>query len=58
MVDIDDEVFVISSAGVTIRMQVRSISSQGRGATGVRVMALDEGQTVAAVAPVVEPPTS
>ncbi len=56
MVGIDDEIFIISSAGVTIRMEVRSISSQGRGASGVRVMALDEGQIVAAVAPVVDVP--
>ena len=33
-------------------MPVREISSQGRDATGVRVMNLDDGQTVAAVAPV------
>jgi DNA gyrase subunit A len=33
-------------------MQVRDVSSQGRDATGVRVMNLDAGQTVAAVAPV------
>ena len=38
-----------------IRMPVREISSQGRDATGVRVMNLDEGQTVAAVAPVLQP---
>jgi DNA gyrase subunit A len=31
---------------------VRDVSSQGRDATGVRVMNLDSGQTVAAVAPV------
>ena len=50
MVGIDDEIVAISSGGVTIRMAVRQISSQGRGATGVRVMNLDEGQTVASVA--------
>ena len=33
-------------------MPVREISSQGRDATGVRVMNLDDGQSVAAVAPV------
>ena len=44
--------FVIASGGIVIRMPVRDISSQGRDATGVRVMNLDEGQTVAAVAPV------
>ena len=37
-----------------IRMGVRDITSQGRDATGVRVMGLDEGQTVAAVAPVLQ----
>ncbi|HXH57804.1 DNA gyrase subunit A [Iamia sp.] len=52
MVAIDDEIFVIASGGVVIRMGVRNISSQGRDATGVRVMNLDAKQTVAAVAPV------
>jgi DNA gyrase subunit A len=51
MVGIDDEMFVISSAGTLIRMAVRDVSSQGRDATGVRVMNLDAGQSVAAVAP-------
>ena len=50
MVGLDDEILLISSAGVTIRMPVREISSQGRDATGVNVMNLDTGQTVAAVA--------
>jgi DNA gyrase subunit A len=52
MVGLDDEIFVISSSGTLIRMEVRNVSSQGRDATGVRVMNLDAGQTVAAVAPV------
>jgi DNA gyrase subunit A len=52
MVALDDEIFVIASGGVVIRMSVREISSQGRDATGVRVMNLDGGQSVAAVAPV------
>jgi DNA gyrase subunit A len=52
MVGLDDEIFVIASGGVVIRMAVRDISSQGRDATGVRVMNLDDGQSVAAVAPV------
>ncbi|MFV0307117.1 MAG: DNA gyrase subunit A [Desertimonas sp.] len=50
MVGIDDEIVAVSSGGVTIRMPVREISSQGRAATGVRVMNLDDGQTVASVA--------
>jgi DNA gyrase subunit A len=52
MVGIDAEIFVISSAGTIIRTAVRDVSSQGRDATGVRVMNLDAGQSVAAVAPV------
>jgi DNA gyrase subunit A len=52
MVALDDDIVAVSSGGVTIRMNVRDISSQGRDATGVRVMSLDEGQTVASVAPI------
>ncbi|WP_208029372.1 DNA gyrase subunit A [Rhabdothermincola sediminis] len=54
MVGLDDEIFVIASSGVVIRMPVRQISSQGRDATGVRVMNLDPDQVVAAVAPVLQ----
>jgi DNA gyrase subunit A len=54
MVNLDDEIFVINSVGTVIRMPVREISSQGRDATGVRVMGLDDGQSVAAVAPVLQ----
>ena len=35
-------------------MPVRDISSQGRDATGVRVMNVDDDETVAAVAPVLQ----
>ncbi|MGQ0830603.1 MAG: DNA gyrase subunit A [Microthrixaceae bacterium] len=52
MVGIDDEIFVINSVGTLIRMEVREISSQGRDATGVRVMSVGDGETVASVAPV------
>ncbi|MDY7100433.1 MAG: DNA gyrase subunit A [Actinomycetota bacterium] len=52
MVGIDDEIFVIASGGVIIRTEVRHISAQGRDATGVRVMNLEEHQLVAGVAPV------
>jgi DNA gyrase subunit A len=52
MAGLEDDIIVIASGGTVIRMPVRDISSQGRDATGVRVMNLDEGQTVAAVAPV------
>jgi DNA gyrase subunit A len=50
MAGLDDDVFVVSSGGVTVRIPVREISSQGRDATGVRIMNLDAGQTVAAAA--------
>jgi DNA gyrase subunit A len=52
MVSLEDEVLLVSSGGVVIRTAVREIASQGRDATGVRVMNLDEGQALAAVAPV------
>ncbi|OYV61029.1 MAG: DNA gyrase subunit A [Actinobacteria bacterium 21-73-9] len=50
MAHLDDEVLLASSGGVLIRTPVREVSSQGRDATGVRVMNLDEGHAVAAVA--------
>jgi len=53
MVSLDDEVLIVSSGGTTMRNQVRDISSQGRDATGVKIMNLDPGQTVAGVAPVI-----
>ncbi len=51
MVELADEVVLASSGGVVIRTPVREVSSQGRDATGVRVMNLDEGHSVAAAAP-------
>ncbi len=56
MVRLDDELLLASSGGVLIRTSAREVSSQGRDATGVRVMNLDEGHTVAtaAVVPVGE----
>jgi len=53
MVGLEDEIVAVASGGTTIRMAVREISSQGRAATGVRVMNLDDGQTVASVAPII-----
>jgi DNA gyrase subunit A len=52
MVGLEDEILVTSSSGVLVRMAVKQISSQGRDATGVRIMTLDEGTVVASVAPV------
>jgi DNA gyrase subunit A len=53
MVGLEDEIVVVASGGTTIRMPVREISSQGRAATGVRVMTLEAGQVVASVAPII-----
>jgi DNA gyrase subunit A len=52
MAGLEDEILLISTSGVVIRTAVREIASQGRDATGVRVMNLDDGDAVAAVAPV------
>jgi DNA gyrase subunit A len=54
MAELDDEVFLVSSGGVMIRMPVRDISAQGRDASGVRVMNLDGDETVVAMAPVLK----
>jgi DNA gyrase subunit A len=50
MVGLDEEILLVSSGGIVIRTQAREIASQGRDATGVRVMNLEDGQSVAAVA--------
>jgi DNA gyrase subunit A len=52
LVSPDDEVFLVSTAGITVRIPVKGISTQGRDATGVRVMNLDRGQRVASASPV------
>jgi DNA gyrase subunit A len=52
MVGLDDEIVAVSNNGITIRMGVRDISSQGRDATGVRVMNMDDGDVVGSVAPI------
>ena len=52
MVGLDDEIVAVSNNGITIRMGVRDISSQGRDATGVRIMNMDDGDRVGSVAPI------
>ena len=54
MVGLEDEIMVAASNGVTARMPVRDISSQGRDATGVRVMNLDSGSSLATAAPILQ----
>jgi DNA gyrase subunit A len=53
MAALDDQILLVSSGGVVIRTDVREIAAQGRDATGVRLMSLDPGQTVAAAATLV-----
>ena len=50
MVGLEDDVVVVASGGTTIRTPVKEISSQGRAATGVRIMSLGSGQVVASAA--------
>ena len=54
MVAPEDQLFLINDAGVTIRVAVGGISEQGRDATGVRVMNLDDETKVVAVARVLQ----
>ncbi|MCY3954180.1 MAG: DNA gyrase subunit A [bacterium] len=44
-----DEVMVVASDGVVIRLPVADVSAQGRGATGVKVMKIDGDRKVSAV---------
>ena len=50
----DDEIFVMSSDGVIIRQAAADISRQKRGSMGVRVMNLEDGAELSAVAKVPE----
>jgi DNA gyrase subunit A len=45
-----DEISLISSHGIVIRLAVNHISIQGRATRGVRIMDLEEGDSVAALA--------
>ncbi len=51
MVGDDDQVFLTGTKGTIIRMAVGDISIQGRSASGVSVMNVQDGSEVAAVAP-------
>jgi DNA gyrase subunit A len=46
----DEEVTLISSGGIVLRLKASDISVQGRAAQGVKVMDLSEGDNLAAVA--------
>jgi len=50
----DDQVFLISSSGVGVRQSVGKISRQKRDSTGVKVISLNEGNELTAVAKIAE----
>lgn len=53
VVRLGHDMFLIASDGQVIRMTVKDISRQGRDTTGVRVMRMDPGVSVAAMAPAI-----
>jgi DNA gyrase subunit A len=50
IVDVDDEVFAITSAGGVIRTSAREVRKAGRQTKGVRLMNLGDGTTLVAIA--------
>lgn len=50
IVTINSELILVSTNGITMRLLVKQITSQGRAATGIRIMRLEEGQRVASAA--------
>jgi DNA gyrase subunit A len=50
----DDEVFLVSTAGVGTRVSVSKISRQKRDSTGVKVINVGEGNLLSAVAKISE----
>jgi DNA gyrase subunit A len=57
IVDVDDEVFAITSAGGVIRTNAREVRKAGRQTKGVRLMNLGEGTTLVAIARSAEEPS-
>ena len=52
----DDELMIISQNGIVIRQRVDDIRETGRVAQGVKLINLDEGDKVAAVAKIIQDP--
>jgi DNA gyrase subunit A len=50
VVDEDDDLTIISSGGIVLRVKMKQIKQAGRATMGVRVINLREGETVASVA--------
>ena len=51
----DDHLILISDKGKIIRLRVRDIRTQGRATQGVRIMRLDDGESVAAIERLADP---
>jgi DNA gyrase subunit A len=51
----DDHVILISDRGKLIRIRMRDVSVQGRATQGVRLMRLEDGESVAAIERLAEP---
>ncbi len=54
IIDENDELMIITSEGVIIRLRASDISTFGRASQGVKLINLDEGVTVAGVAKIAE----
>jgi DNA gyrase subunit A len=50
VVQVDDEITAITSAGIVLRTRVKEISSSGRATRGVRLMNVGKADTVASIA--------
>jgi len=55
IVSADDHLILISDKGKIIRLRVKDIPTQGRATQGVRVMRLDDGESVAAIERLADP---
>ncbi|QQE78961.1 DNA gyrase subunit A [Alicyclobacillus sp. SO9] len=53
IVDDEDDLMIITNAGITIRIHVKDISKQGRFTRGVKLINVPEGEEVATVARVI-----
>jgi DNA gyrase subunit A len=50
IVDVEDDLTIISSGGKVLRTKMKQVKKAGRATMGVRVMNLKKGETVASVA--------
>ena len=55
LVDKDDEIMLIATGGVLIRMKVSEVRALSRSTQGVRLINLDQGEKLAGLEKIVEP---